>query len=90
MKLIEEGDLITEIATPIADKDDRELQVEDYQIRTINLGKHTRNDQINLIDIVATTTKSRLIKDKKAKDELKAQMGKMKDFLKELISSTLE
>lgn len=38
-KLTDKGDFIVEIATPIAEKDDRKLQVEDYQITTINLGK---------------------------------------------------
>lgn len=40
-KLTAEGDLVAKIATPIADKDDRELRPEDYQISTVNLGKHT-------------------------------------------------
>lgn len=70
--------LVVCIATPVVDKDDRELQVADYQVSTVNLGKQTKNQQINLIDIMATTTKSRMIKDKQAKDELKARVGKWK------------
>lgn len=57
-RLTDDVDLIVDIATPVANKDDRELQDTYYQINTINLGKQTRNQQINPIDIVATTTKS--------------------------------
>lgn len=89
-RLIDDGDLIANVATPMIDKDDRELQVVDYQISTIDLGKHTQNQQISLLDLVATLAKSKMEKDKQAKDELKAQLGKMKRFLKNLTDSTPE
>lgn len=51
---------------------------------TLNLGKPTRNRQMNLIDIVASSTKSRMIKEKQRKDELKAQLEQLHRFLKDV------
>jgi nicotinic acid mononucleotide adenylyltransferase len=52
---------VAEIDTLIANKDDRKLQAGTYQIQ-----------QMILIDIVSTTTKSQLEKGKQVKDELKS------------------
>lgn len=61
---IDDGDLVADIVTSIADKDDRGLQALDYQVSTSNVGNQTKNQQMNLTDIMATTNKSRIIKDK--------------------------
>lgn len=70
----------------MVDKNREEMHLSAYQMGTENLGKPTRNQQMNLIDIVESSTKSRMIKDKKRKDETKDQLDQLHKFLKDLSS----
>lgn len=63
-KLTNAGEIVVECAIPMVDKDREDIQITDYQLGTVNLGRPMRNQQMNLIDIIASSTKSRMIKDK--------------------------
>lgn len=78
------GEIITECAIPIVDTNQEDMQMIDYQLGTINLGRPGINQQMNLIDIVASSTKSWIIKNKQKKDELKDQLDQLHMFLKEV------
>lgn len=85
-RLTDAGEIVVECAIPVMEKSRDDMQITDYQLGVVNLGKPTRNQQMSLIDIVASSTKSRMIKGKQRKDELNAQLDQLHRFLKDVSS----
>ena len=81
-------EIIIETAAPPVEKSIHEVQVEDYTLSQLNLGKTTRQVEADLLGIASVSAQERMAKDGKEKAALKAENQQLRSYITSLIHGT--
>lgn len=78
-------EIVVETTIPPQGKSLDELESQHFEVITVNLGRSTRQTQVDLLQVATDSARDRMLKDREDKATLKAEIRQLRQYISSLV-----